>query len=348
MSEQSSVGERAKQGADRVGVRVAELQALGKRILERVPAPLRSGMRRAFSLAFFIAIGWVLYGQLRELDWPQVLRSLPTSPWFYVCFLARYLILPVTEVLCYSAIWAINLFRHFGVFLIKRILNASVAGASGDVYFLLWAVQTLRVTYRRAFSAVKDVTLLSAAAANGVAVAVLGAYLAFGDWKAFEGLEPRVLALIIGATLAGAVLSLLIILFRGKILGVGTPTMWRIIGYHGVRSAGSIVLLGLQWWAAIPESGFTVWINLLIIDLLIARAPFIPAREFLFLSIALALANTINAPEARMTAMFLADTALLQIALVPSLIAGILWRSKSHPLPVDPADEAPEKPATAS
>ena len=102
MSEQSSVGERAKQEADRVGVRVAELQALGKRILERVPAPLRRGMRRAFSLAFFIAIGWVLYGQLRELDWPQVLRSLPTSPWFYVCFLARYLILPVTEALCYS------------------------------------------------------------------------------------------------------------------------------------------------------------------------------------------------------------------------------------------------------
>lgn len=300
-------------------------------------------------MAFFIAIGWILYGQLEELDWPEVLRSLPTSPWFYVCFLARYMILPVTELLCYSAVWAMNLFRHFGAFLIKRILNASFAGASGDVYFLLWAVRTLRVTYRRAFSAVKDVTLLSGAAANGVAVVVLGAYLAFGDWKVFEGLQPRVLALIIGATIAGAVLSLLVIVFRGKILGVNTRVMWRIIGYHGVRAAGSIVLLGLQWWAGIPESGFAIWINLLIIDLLIARAPFIPAREFLFLSIALALAGTVDAPETQVKAMFLADTALLQIALVPSLIAGALWRAKPHPLPIDPEDDTPgEQPAATS
>ena len=339
MGGQSSVGQRVRDAADRVGAFVANLQALGGRVSAMVPLPLRTGLRRAFSLAFFIAIGWILYGQLKELDWPEVLRSLPTSPWFYACFLARYMILPVTEVLCYSTIWATNLFRHFGVFLIKRILNASVAGASGDVYFLLWAVRTLRVTYRRAFSAVKDVTLLSGAAANGVAVVVLGAYLAFGDWKVFEGLPPRVLALIIGATIAGAVLSLLIILFRGKILGVSTAGMWRIIGYHGVRSAGSIVLLGLQWWAGIPESGLVVWINLLIIDLLIARAPFIPAREFLFLSIALALAGTVDAPETQVKAMFLADTALLQIALVPSLIAGALWRSKPHPLPIDPEDE---------
>lgn len=349
MGGRPSIGQRVRDAAHRVGARVTDLQALASRVSTMVSPSMRRGLRRAFSLAFFLAIGWVLYGQLAELDWPEVLRSLPTSPWFYVCFLARYLILPVTEVLCYSAIWAMNLFRHFGVFLIKRILNASVAGASGDVYFLLWAVQTLRMTYRRVFSAVKDVTLLSGAAANGVAVVVLGAYLAFGDWKAFEGLEPRVLALIIGVTIAAAFLSLLIILFRGKILGVSTAVMWRILGYHGVRSGGSIVLLGLQWWAGIPESGFVVWINLLIIDLLIARAPFIPAREFLFLSIALALAGTVDAPETQVKAMFLADTALLQIALVPSLIAGALWRSKPHPLPIDPKDDTSEEhPAAAA
>ncbi|MDH3625401.1 MAG: hypothetical protein OES69_06060 [Myxococcales bacterium] len=339
MGGQSSVGQQVRDAADRVSAWIADLPALVSRATATVPSPVRRGLRRAFSLAFFIAIGWVLYGQLNKLDWPEVVRSLPTSPWFYVCFLARYMILPVTEVLCYSAVWAMSLFRHFGVFLFKRILNASVAGASGDVYFLLWAVRTLRVTYKRAFSAVKDVTLLSAAAANGVAVVVLGAYLAVGDWKVFEGLQPKVLALIIGATIAVAVLSLLVIAFRGKILGVNTTVMWRVIGYHGVRSAGSIVLLGLQWWAGIPESGFVIWINLLIIDLLIARAPFIPAREFLFLSIALALAGTVDAPETQVKAMFLADTALLQIALVPSLIAGALWRSKAHPLPIDPGDE---------
>lgn len=345
--EESGVGHRVREAPDRVGVRVAELQALAERISGKVPAWLRSVLRRALSLAFFIGVGWALYNQLEDTDWAEVMRSLPSSPWFYVCFLARYFILPVTEALCYSTIWVTNLFRHFGVFLIKRLLNASVAGASGDVYFLLWAVRTLRVTYRKAFSAVKDVTLLSAAAANGVAVVVLGAYLAFGDLTLMHAVRPQALGIIIGVTLVAAVLSLLVILFRGKVLGVSTPVMWRIIGYHGVRSAGSIVLLGLQWTVGLPGSVFTAWISLLIVDLLVARTPFLPAREFLFLSLALLLASAIDAPEAQVTAMFLTDTVLLQVLAVPSLIAGVLWRSRPHPLPLDAGDEAPGKPAAA-
>ena len=75
--------------------------------------------RRMFSLTFFVVIGAVLYSQVKDTDWPEVLRSLPTSPWFYLLFLVRTFLLPVTEVLCYSAVWGINLFRYFGVFLLK-------------------------------------------------------------------------------------------------------------------------------------------------------------------------------------------------------------------------------------
>lgn len=336
MSEQPNAGQPARQAAERVRTRVAELQAWGERIFGRVPPWLRRSVRRALSLAFFAVIGWVLYHQLEDTDWTEVLRSLPTSPWFYVCFLARFFILPVTEVLCYSAVWATHLFRHFGVFLLKFTLNTSMAGLSGDMYFLLWAVRTLRVSYRQAFSAVKDVTLLSAAAANTVATVVLGAYLAFGDLTLIKSVRPEALSLIIGITLAAAVLSLLTILFRGKVLGVGTSVMWRILSYHGVRSAGSIVLLGLQWTVGLPGSVFAAWISLLVVDLLVARTPFLPAREFIFLSLALHLANTIDAPEVQVTAMFLTDTALRQLMLVPSLIAGVLWMSRPHPLPRDP------------
>lgn len=340
MGEDSGVGDQVGKAVDRVEAQVAELQALATRISDRVPVRLRRTLRLTFSLAFFVGIGWVLYNQLEDTDWAEVMRSLPSSPWFYIFFLARYLILPVTEALCYSAVWATNLFRHFGVFLIKRILNFSVAGASGDVYFLLWAVRTLRVTYRQAFSAVKDVTLLSAAAANGVAVVVLGGYLAFGDLTLMQAVRPQAVGIIIGVVLAAAVLSLLVILFRGKVLAVSTPVMWRIIGYHGVRSAGSLVLLGLQWTVGLPGSAFTAWFSLLVVDLLVSRTPFLPAREFLFLSLALHLSGAIDAPEAQLTAMFLTDTVLVQVFAVPSLIAGILWRSRPHPLPLDSGDDA--------
>lgn len=333
MDEQSSGDPSGGDPADRLGVHLAGLRRLGEGFRGAVPPRLRRGLRRALSVAFFGVIGFVLYRQLSGTDWPEVLRSVPRSPWFYVLFVARFFLLPVTDALSYSALWATNLFRHFGAFLMKRLLNSSFSVGSGDVYLLLWTVSTLRVSYRKAFSAAKDVTLLSAAAANAVAVLVLGAYLAYGDLSLMESVSPGVLGLIIGVTLAVSLLSLLVIRFRGTVLAVDTPVMWRILGYHGARSLARIVLLGLQWTVGLPGSRFSDWISLLIVDLLVSRTPFVPAREFLFLSLALGLAGTIHAPEAQVTALFLTDTALLQVGAVGSLIAALVWRSKPHPLP---------------
>lgn len=309
---------------------IERLAAWGSGVIEAVPSRVRTAARRSFTVAVLVTIAFFLVRQLRGLDWPAVLQSLPSSPWFYLFFAARYMLLPVAEVLCYSAVWATSLFRHFGVFLIKRLMNASVAGASGDVYFLLWSVQHLHISYRDAFSAVKDVTLLSAAAANGVAVVVFGGYLVFGDRSVFDGVEPRVIGLIIAVTFVSAVLSLFVVGFRGKILRVDTPTMRRILGIHTVRAAGSLVLLALQWHAAIPEVGLFAWVNLLIIQLVVSRTPAIPARELVFLSIALAMVGTIHAPSAQLEAMFLVDAALIQLLAIPSLILGALWRPPSN------------------
>jgi len=336
MGDESSAESQAPRFAERMEVRVSRLQAWGQEVFEKVPAGTRRNVRRAFSLAFILVIGTILYRQLAGTDWRTVLRSLPASPWFYLLFLSRFFLQPVVEVLCYTAVWGVNLFRHFGVFLVKLVMNTSVAGMSGDMYFLLWAVRTLRIGYRKALSGVKDVTLLSAAAANTVAVFVLGGYLMFGDLTLMQKVRPQVLGIIIGVTLAAAVLSLLVIAFRGKVLGIGTGTMWRVIGYHVVRSGGNLVLLGFQWTAGLPGSVFTAWISLLVVDLLTSRTPFIPAREFLFLSLALAMADTIDAPQAQVTAMFLADTAMRQAFVIPSLIMGFVWRSQPQPLPFDP------------
>ncbi len=336
MSEESGAGQRVRVAGDRVGDRLAKLQIEAARLAERVPARVRKALQRVFSLGVLVVIAWVLHGQLEGTDWPKVLRSLPTSPWFYVLFVARFFNLPITETLCYSAVWATSLFRHFGIFLMKYVLNMAVAGATGDVYFLLWAVRTLDMSYRRAFSAVKDVTLLSAAAANAVAVVVLGGYFAFGDHTLVESVQSDAWTIIIAVTLGAAGLSLLLIVFRGAVFGVSTPVMWRIIGYHSVRSGGDLVLLGLQWTVGLPGSSFTDWIGLLIVALLVMRTPFLPAKDFVFLSLALLLAGSIDADQAQVTALFLTATALRQIAFVPSFIAGTLWRSKPHPLPLDP------------
>ncbi|MEM7137296.1 MAG: hypothetical protein AAF500_11990 [Myxococcota bacterium] len=300
-------------------------------VLGRIPPHVRRWSKGALAFAVLLAIGVVLVRQLRGLDWAVVVRSLPTSPWFYAAWLGRYLLLPVTEVLCYSAVFARNLFRDFGAFLLKRLMNASLAGGSGDTYFLVWLVEHLSLSTRQAFSAIKDVTLLSAAAANGVAVVVLGAFLVWGDWRVLTGVEEHVVALVVGVTFAAAALSVLVIAFRGKVIGVSTRTMGRIIGLHTIRSAGALVLLGLQWSAAVPEVDAATWANLLIVALLVSRTPFLPAPELLFLTIALALVGTIDAPQARLEAMFLADAALVQIFAIPSLVVALVWRRRRAP-----------------
>jgi glycosyltransferase involved in cell wall biosynthesis len=350
MSEQSGSAPASRGAADRARTHFTRLRARAQQIAERIPLRWRVFLRRLLAVAFFAVVGWMLYRQLSDLDWPEVLRSIPRSPWFYVLFLTRYFSTPMTDALCYTAIWGTNLFRHFGAFLMKRMLNKSVSEASGDVYLLLWTVRTLGVRYREAFVAIKDVTLLSAASSNAVAVLVLGAYLAFGDLSLFDAVGPGVLSVIVGVTVLAALISVLVIRFRGKVLGIGTPVMWRILGYHGARNVGNIVLLGLQWTVGLPGSSFSDWISLLVVDLLVARAP-VPGREFVFLSLALSLASTIDAPEAQVSALFLTDTALLQVGAVGSLIAGIVWRSKPHPLPtsVEAADAslAPDRPDIA-
>ena len=211
-------------------------------------------------------------------------------------------------------------------------------------------MRTLGFSYRKTFGGIKDVTLLSAAAANIVAVVVLGSYFAFGDLSLTKSVDPTILTLIIGVTLLAAVISLFVILLRGKTLGVGsvrgrllgvdTRTMWRIIGYHVVRSGGNLVLLGLQWTVGLPGSVFSAWVSFLVIDLVVQRTPFIPARGFLFLSVALALSDMVDAPPAQVTALFLADTAMRQLVVVPSLIAGFVWKSRPLAIPLDPETDA--------
>lgn len=331
---------------DRARARVDRARAWLEGVYDRVPPHARRGLQRAFSVTVLLVIGVVLYRQLRGTDWAAVAQSLPRSPWFYTLFLIRFLNLPVVDTLCYSAVFATSLFRYFGTFLMKFLLNMAVAGASGDVYFLFWAVRTLGIGYRRAFSAIKDVSLLSAAASNTVAVVVLCTYFAVGDLSLTDTVSPGAMTAVIAVIVGAMILSLLLVAFRGKVLGVSTPIMWRVIGYHMVRSGGDLLLLGFQWTAGLPGTAFGDWINLLIVAVLVARAPGIPAKDFLFLSLALALGDTVDAQGTAVKALFLTDTALRQLAFVVSFVVGTVWRSRPHPIPLDRTVDELDEPSS--
>ena len=340
MSDDSSVESNGATLGDRIRARIERVQSSAQRLHDAVPPRVRLWAQRAFSLAVLGVVAFVLVRQLRGTDWPAVLQALPRSPWFYFLFFIRFLNVPIIDTLCYSAVFATSLFRYFGTFLMKFMLNMAVAGTSGDVYFMFWAVRTLQIGYRRAFSAVKDVSLLSAAASNAVAVAVLAAYFAFGDLSLTESVSRGAVTAIVAVVLGSAMLSLLLIAFRGKVLAVSTPVMWRIIGYHIIRSAGDLVLLGLQWTVGLPGTTFGDWINLLVVAVLVGRVPGLPAKDLVFLSLALALGDSVDADRSAVTALFLADTALRQAAFATSFVVGAVWRSRPHSLPLDRPEAA--------
>lgn len=339
MSDDSSVQPPAPRFSDRIRLRIDQVQGWAQGIHEKVPPRVRRGLQLAFSITVLAVIAFALYRQLRGTDWAAVLQSLPKSPWFYVLFLIRFMNLPIIDTLCYSAVFTTSLFRYFGTFLLKFLLNMAVADASGDVYFLFWAIRTLGIGHRRAFSAVKDVSLLSAVASNAVAVVVLGAYFAFGDLSLTDSISRGAMTVVIAVILGAATLSLLLIAFRGKVLAVSTPVMWRIIGYHIIRSGGDLVLLGFQWTVGLPGTTFGDWVNLLIVAVLVTRVPGVPAKDFLFLSLALAFGDTVDADRTAVTALFLTDTALRQVAFVLSFVTGALWRSRPHPISLDQPDD---------
>ena len=116
-------------------------------------------------------------------------------------------------------------------------------------------------------------------------------------------------------------------------------TFWGYSTSSGRATRGASNHTDHVHWSGLPGTTFSDWISLLIVALLIARTPGVPAKDLLFLSLALALGDSVDADQTQVTAMFLADTALRQLALVPSLIAAALWRSRPHPIPLDRLDE---------
>ena len=338
MSDDSSVQPPAPTFSDRIRLRIDQVQGWAQGIHEKVPPRVRRGLQRAFSITVFAVIAFALYRQLRGTDWAAVFQSIAQ-----VAVVLR----PVPDSLHESADH-----RHallFGrvyhkPFPLLRHLPAQVPPQHGGRRMRVErcassAIRTAGIGYRRAFSAIKDVCYLPAVASNAVAVVVLGAYFAFGDLSLTDSISRGAMTVVIAVILGAATLSLLLIAFRGKVLAVSTPVMWRIIGYHVIRSGGDLVLLGFQWTVGLPGTTFGDWVNLLIVAVLVTRVPGVPAKDFLFLSLALAFGDTVDADRTAVTALFLTDTALRQVAFVLSFVTGALWRSRPHPIPLDQPDD---------
>ena len=236
-------------------------------------------LSRILSGAFLVAI--VL--QLGQIDAQQLQDALPQNLWFLPVLLALYFALPVADWIIFRRLWALPASGFF-ILLAKRIGNEVLISYSGEVYFYLWARKRSDLT-AAPFGAIKDVNILSALAANLVALLLLALTYPFMS-QLHLGAYTDTSVICAAAIL---LLSFVILLFSRRVFTLERTQLWWIFGIHILRLSAGVLLCALLWFIILPGPHFGFWLVLSMIRLLVGRLPFLPNKEALFAVIAVFL-----------------------------------------------------------
>ncbi len=248
---------------------------------------------RAISLAVLVAV--VL--QLRHLDVRYVLSIVPTSPLFWVVFVATYFHASVADWLIFRRIWHIPL-AGLVPLVRKQIGNTLLLGYVGEVYFYDWARKRADIT-GSPFGAVKDVAILSAVMGN--VVTLISVILAWPlIMQRNMGIRPDLLL----ASIAFLVISTAaILLFRRKLFSLPNDQLRYTTVVHFLRIVIGLMLTGICWHLALPGVDLSWWVVLSVASMLIGRLPFITNKDFVFAGLAVFLIGHDTDIPALMTMM---------------------------------------------
>ncbi|WP_375201678.1 hypothetical protein [Hyphococcus sp.] len=268
---------------------------------------------KGLQYALLAAIVVYLLYKLTHVGWREVIGSLPESPWFYLFFVLRFLALPISELALYEIVWSRPLVRHFFVFIRKRVYNFAVMGYSGEAFLTIWARRCLSLPHKTILVGVKDNNLLSAFASNAATVVLLLTLAATGGLKAGLDAFPGARWLFALAFLSAGTLSVLVMIFRDKLMALPKGVMPRLIGVHGGRQALIILLHAAMYASALPGAPVMAWMTFIAMQLVLSRVPFLPNQDIVYLGAALSLAPIVGAPEAAVAGMLVAEAGLSQI-----------------------------------
>ena len=285
--------------------------------------------------ALLAAVVAYLLFRFTQVGWVEVFGALPASPWFYIFFFLRFLALPISELAIYEMIWRQPLLAHFPAFVRKRVYNFAVMGYSGEGFLTLWAQRTLPISQKTVMVGVKDNNLLSALTSNLATVFLIVALAATGGLTAgFEALPKGGGVLFALAFTSAFVLSVAVILFRRRLIALPHASMRPLMTVHFVRISLILTLHAAMYAAALPGAALSAWMMFLALQLVLSRIPFIPNQDLVFLGAAMTLAPIVNATEAEVAGMLLAEAGLSQLVnLVLFFATAYLAKQQSGRLP---------------
>ncbi len=276
----------------------------------------RDDVQKALKIIQYALLGCIvayLVYKLTHLGWREVVGALPSSPWFYLFFLLRFLALPISELALYEIVWSQPLVRHFFVFIRKRVYNFAVMGYSGEAFLTLWARRRLALPHKKILIGVKDNNLLSAFASNAATVILIVALAATGGLKAGLDAFPGAGWLFGLAFLSAGTLSVLVMIFRDKLMALPKGVMPKLISVHGGRQALIILLHAAMYSAALPGAPVMAWMTFIAMQLVLSRVPFLPNQDIVYLGAALSLSPIVGAPDTEVDGKLVAEAGLSQI-----------------------------------
>ena len=118
-----------------------------ERYLAGFPLPQEgNGLWAALRTVLGIAVVGLLFWQLSNIGWREVISEMPKTPWFYVTVAVMYVTLPIFETGIYGTFFSAPRRALFSVFVRKKVLNSDLVGYSGDVFVLFWLKERLNLT----------------------------------------------------------------------------------------------------------------------------------------------------------------------------------------------------------
>lgn len=267
-----------------------------------------------------LLLGLVGYA-LTRIGWTNIYASRPSSLLFYAVLALPFFVQPVGDLFIYRYLLGVGRELPLSIFLRKRYMNTVMLDYSGEVYLFFWARKNLNVRDGFMMHAVKDSSVLSAAAGL-VVLWLMFLILLAGHLIALPSLQlgrwPLILIGSVPLLLSGA-------LFIGnrKLTALSRRQIATVFSLHFTRCVTSLWLEYMLWWlsGALPSSADCF--KFVALRLLVTRLPLIPSKDLVFVGVAMAAAGTMAVSTPKVAAVLVLMTVIDKIEDL--VVVGIPW-----------------------
>lgn len=220
-----------------------------------------------------------------------------------------------------SILRSLDLSPHLGfrcrksipTFIIKRVYNKDVLGYSGELYFFVWAKKHLSLKDKDILFTIKDNNIISSVASTVVSVGLLSIFFFTGQVPIDEWFTADQLVYWISGIVFALVLFIVLYRFRNYVIHMSWRTAFSIFGIQMLRLLVVQVLNLLMFYVVMPETPMYVWFTYLSIEIILSRIPFLPNKDFIFVSLSISLAGNLDVSESAIAGLMLTRSVLGKI-----------------------------------